>query len=70
MSEAGREGGEGEGRKWREVEREGREGWEGRGREGRGGRRGGREEGRKGGARAKLGFTPSLQPSLNASYTF
>ena len=55
--EGGREGGEGGregGREWRE-----REG-------GRGGRKGGRERG----ARAKLGFPPSLQPSLTASYTF
>ena len=61
----GREGGrEGwEGREGGRGGREGREGWMGR--EGRGGREGreGREGGREGGARAKLGFPPSLQPS-------
>ena len=54
----GGEGGEGEGRLGGREEREGeaREGGE-------------REGGREGGARAKLGFPPSLQPSLTASYT-
>ena len=37
---------------------EGREEWQGG------------EGGREGGVRAKLGFPPSLQPSLTASYTF
>ena len=46
--------------------REGGRGREGEGEGGRGGRKGGRERG----ARAKLGFPPSLQPSLTASYTF
>ena len=56
--EGGREGGRGmEGREGGRGRREG--GWEAS----EGGRRG--REGGEGGARAKLGFPPSLQPSLH-----
>ena len=59
------------GRKGGEVREGGRE----LGREGQAGGEGGRpgmegkEGGREGGARANLGFPPSLQPYLTASYT-